>query len=139
MGLYRFILEDPTGAPLGEVMNAHDRVLAFSIAPMPTVSFRVRLDNKFADNLLNDDLLLAVYRGTTIIFHGIVVSAEETADESGNRQIQVNAAGALWRLTKRLIPASRTEAGYSFNGTVTSIIAAIVNDVNAESFSGVEG
>jgi hypothetical protein len=137
--VYRWLLEDPSGAKLGEIMNAHDRQLQLGISSIPTASFRVRLDNRFANSLLNDDLLLIVYRDVKIVFHGIVISAEETADEAGNRQIQANAAGVMWRLSKRLIPASRTEAGFSFSGTPGAVVAGIVTGTNQESFTGLDG
>lgn len=136
--VYRWLLEDPTGAVLGEIMDAHDRQLQVGISSIPTASFRVRLDNKFADSLLNDDLLLLIYRDDLVVFHGIIVSAEETADEAGNRQVQANAAGAMWRLTKRLIPASRTEAGYSGTNWPSILVDGIMDATNAESFSGID-
>lgn len=137
-GIWRFVLLDPAGKRLGEVTNAHDRTVSKTLSSIATASFRVRLDNVFSGALLNDDLLLLVYRNTELVFSGIIVSVEETADETGTRQLQVNAADAFWRLTKRLIPASRAEGGYSSTGSPAALVYALLDAVNAEVFSGVD-
>lgn len=135
---YTWLLGSPNGSVLGEIRNAYDRQVSVPVSSTPTASFRLRLDNQYANSVLNDDLLLFVLRDGLCIFAGIIVSAEETADEAGSRQVQVNAAGAFWRYGKRLIPSSRSDAGYSFSGNFIATINSLLDAVNTEAFGGVD-
>lgn len=113
---WRFILTDETGVVFGELTNARDRQITTSIHGIPSLSFTVRVEHALADMLLNEECRVKAYRGTSLQFHGPVVTAEEVGDSEA-QTIRVNAAGAWWYATKRFLPTTLTENGGSFTAT----------------------
>lgn len=137
---WQLVLADiATGTSLGEVTNAKDRSVSIQLNRMPTCAFTVRLDHPQAVRLLACDVLVKAYQDKTLRFIGPVVSVEESTKGEGGT-LRVNAAGALWRLTKRLV--GKTNVGYS-KGTAVSpvdrgaIAADILTTVNAEGDTGI--
>lgn len=137
---WEFVLADlATGTAIGEIVNASERELVLLLNRLPTATFQVRLSNPMSARLLNANVLLKVYQQRVLRFIGPVVSVEEAASGEGGT-LKVNAAGAFWRLTKRLI--GKNGAGYS-QGSAGSqvdrgqIAASILAAVNAEGDTGI--
>jgi hypothetical protein len=147
MSKWRFILTDMLGAVKGEVTNATERKLVLPHMRVPTATFTMPLWHDRANDVLNSDCLLKVYRqrssGTRdLVFHGPVISAEE-AGEGQQQTIAVTATGPFWRLAKRLIPASKIKATGVTYGTpavpidLGTIAHTVLADVNATHFTGI--
>lgn len=145
--MWQFILTDPVGSVHGEVTNASARKVTLPHLRVPSASFTIPIENALAPLALDTDCLLKAYRTDPITgqkdlaFHGPVVSAEEVA-ESGAETVAVTAAGPFWRLTKRLIPASKTTGGAQYGSDTLlidlgTIARAILFDVNSQ-FTGVD-
>jgi hypothetical protein len=135
------------GTSLGEVSNASDRQFYFGLNRIPTVNFRIRLDNPLADNLVEGKALIKVYdrsSGVPVIhFNGPVVSSEETGSDL-SATVAVSAAGPLWRLAYRLIgkTSGANATGYSYGSVLSQvdrgvIIRDIINTVNADFYTGI--
>lgn len=144
---WQFILSDLSGTVIGEVTQAASRKVSLPHMQVATASFVVPTWDTYADTVMNTDTLLKCYRidpvtlVKTLVFHGPVISAEESAEDS-SRTIAVNAADPMWRLSKRLIPGSllRSSVAYGTAGSpvdIGLIAHNILDDVNATSFTGV--
>src|SRR3954468_533794 len=135
MADWRFVLTDAAYRPVGEILNAAERKLAFPLNRLDTLSFRVRLDNPLADSLLSTAGYVKAYRDSTLRYFGPIISAEEAADTGGG-SIAVNSVGAGWILSKRL--AGKSATGTVFGATDRGlIIKALIDATNAESETGV--
>lgn len=108
---WKFVLRDLAATPLGELWNASERELALALNGLGTASFKIRNDAPLAETVLDGDALLSVYEGDELRFHGDLISAEEVV-ERNSQSIKVNAAGLLWRLSKRLV--GKADAGVTY-------------------------
>jgi hypothetical protein len=108
---WRFVLTDTNFTPVGEVLNASERSVTLGLNRIDAASFKIRLDNPLADPLRFLSGYLKAYRNGTLMFFGPLITAEETADDSG-AYVTVNAAGVGWVLTKRLAGKRQDTAGY---------------------------
>jgi hypothetical protein len=79
MATWKWVLWDVDGTALGEVNNAYECKLSKHLNGMGTTSFRIRLDNPLAVEIMNRDggVLCGVYRDSTLEFIGDLVTAEE--------------------------------------------------------------
>lgn len=138
---WQLVLADlQTGTHIGEITNAKERAITLQLNRMPTTAFVVRMSHPLAGRLLDCDVLVKAYQDKTLRFAGPVVSVEESTSGDTGPTLNVVAAGALWRLTKRLIGKNAT--GYS-NGTALApvdrgaIAADILTTVNTEGDTGI--
>lgn len=139
-----FIVTDLFGVPLGDAIKADSRTVTLPHLRTPSATFTIPLWDSLAPTLRNTDCLLKCYRtdpvlGTrTLAFNGPVVSVQGTA-QTGEQSLSVTAAGPFWRLTKRLIPASKQTTGYSYGSLLAladlgTIARSIIQDTNAAAF-----
>jgi hypothetical protein len=147
---WQFILSDLLGNTHGEVTDASERKVGLPHLRVPSASFKVPIYHYLAPYLLDTDCLLRCYRVDDVTgqrdlaFHGPVVSAEESAEESNASQsIAVTAAGPYWRLAKRLIPSSKLATGIQYGGEgaeldLGAIARTVLFDVNAAHFTGID-
>jgi hypothetical protein len=135
MADWTFVYTDRMGVPQGEILNASDRKVTKPLNSLDTASFKVRLDNPWADALSTCQGSVKGYRGDSLEFYGDIVSAEENIDDT-NGTLAVNLSCG-WNLTKRLVGKSKT--GLLF-GTLTrgQIVSILVNTVNLDDPTGVE-
>lgn len=144
---WSFIVTDLNGVVHGELARASARKVALPHKRVPSASCTVPLTDPLAPTLADTDCLLKCYRtdsntGTkTLAFHGPVVSVEENGSTEGH-SLAVTAAGPFWRLAKRLIPASKLQAGVQFGSAgSTQVLGQIAHDilsnVNGENFTGI--
>lgn len=142
-----FILTDLQGVVQGEVMNASDSSVTLPHLRVPSATLRIPLYHDLADFAVNNDSLLKVYHvdateARTLIFNGPVVTAEEVGANL-SQTIALTAAGPYWRLTKRLIPASKVKAGFA-QGTTSApvdvglIAHNILDNTNSDFYTGIE-
>jgi hypothetical protein len=122
--VWTFVLSDRAGNALGELRNATGRSLRFPLNRTPTFSFTVQTDNPFSSLFLTDDkVLVKAYddsSGTKVLrFYGPVVGHDKARNSQGGT-ISVTAAGAQWRLDRRLIGKSNT--GATFGTTALSLL-----------------
>lgn len=121
---WSFVLTDRAGNALGELRDATGRSLRFPLNRTPTFNFTVQTDNPFAGLFLTDDkVLVKAYDDSTgskvLRFFGPAVGHDKTrGSQSGS--IAVTAAGAQWRLDRRLIGKSNT--GATFGTTALSLV-----------------
>jgi hypothetical protein len=108
--VWRLVLADHGGTPLGEVTQATGRTLKFTLNRPPTVGFTCRVDDPLAQYLVLDDLtFVKAYMtvpnspaGPTLMFCGPIVNHDK-ARATGGGSVAVLASGPAWRLSKRLI------------------------------------
>ncbi len=146
---WQFVLTDLFGVVHGDVLNTvGDRKVQFPHMRIPTASFAIPLTNPYATTVMDTDCLLKCYRNDpttgarTLAFHGPIISAEEVGDET-TQSISVNAAGPMWRLTRRIIPRSKTLVPGTY-GTLSTpvdlggIAQLILTEVNEYDFTGIQ-
>lgn len=140
-----FILTDLSGNVLGEIMQGADRTVTLPLNRVPTASIRVPLWHYLAGYILDGNCLLKCYRrdqvtGTnTLVFHGPLITAEESGSSEG-QVISATATGPFWGLSKRFI--GTTVAGWSYATEASpadlGIIArAVLTTTNGEGYSGI--
>lgn len=146
---WQFLVTDLAGTPVGEVSNARERSVSLPHQRIPSASFTIPVWDTLADTLLATDTLLRCYRtdplyggAKTLAFHGPVVTAEEAVDGE-SKTLQVTASGPLWRLSKRIIPASLLSGSAVYGTDVAPVnlgaaAFTMLSDVNATSFTGIE-
>lgn len=145
---WQFLVTDLSGTPLGEASYATNRTVTLPHMRIPSASFSIPMWDPLGDILLTNDCLLRCYRtdptfgAKQLAFHGPVVTTEEAADGNSNT-IAVTAAGVLWRLGKRIVPASVTVGGASYGTDISPMdlgLAAhtMLADVNGPSYTGIE-
>lgn len=130
--MWQFVLTDNTFTPVGEVLNAKSRQVTLGLNKIDTMSFVVRLDNPLANELASCAGYVKAYRDGDIMFHGPLISAEETGDANGG-SIAINAAGIGWMLTKRLAGKSATGTVYSTPTDRAAIVADLISTADTES------
>jgi hypothetical protein len=146
--MWQFILTDLLGNVHGEVTNASARKVTLPHLRVPAASFTVPIENDLAPTVLDTDCLLKAYRidpvtaQKDLAFHGPVVSAEENSEATA-KTVAVVAAGPFWRLSKRLIPASKLKTGVSFGAAgalqdLGTIAQTVLSDVNGAHFTGID-
>jgi hypothetical protein len=108
MSQWAWVLTGNDFRPVGEVLNTYDLACAFPLSKLDTASFRVRVDNPLADQLLTCKGYLKGYRGGVLRYMGPVISAEENV-ERDNGSVAVNSVGAGWIFSKRF--AGKSAAG----------------------------
>ena len=128
---WRFVLTDAQHRPVGEILNAGDRQVALPLNKLDTLSFKVRGDNYLADELLSCEGFIKGYRNGLIVYHGPIISAEETGDANGV-SIAVNSAGAGWILTKRLAGKSSTGTVFSTPTDRAQIVKQLIQTADTE-------
>lgn len=145
--MWSFVLTTLSGQSLGEITNADDRKVSTPLNRTATASFKIPLDHRHADRIIEGDCLVKAYEnvGTRgepdkrLRFVGEIASAEEVAGPK-EATVAVVASDGLWRLQKRLI--GKSSAGYS-NGTAVApvdrgqIAKAMIDAANAEGDTGV--
>jgi hypothetical protein len=145
---WTFEVLDYAGVAKGEILNAHERVVAHSLNGPSTASFRIALDHPFANELIEGDRLIRAKRNGVTNFVGPVVSAEEGAAGEGGVIGVVCLDPFFDRLSARMIgksiAADGKGVGYA-QGTallpvVRGQIAKSIIDVTnaADGFTGVQ-
>lgn len=100
MANWRFILATRWHQNIGEILNASDRQVMLPLSGIKTLGFKVRLDNPLSDYMmLNEANYIKAYRGSTLMFHGPILTVEENGDAVG-ATLAVNAVGPEWFLWK---------------------------------------
>lgn len=93
-----------TGTPVGEVRNATDRQVSITFNKPSTASFTIRGDNPLVEALFGeDDCSLRVYQGTTLRFHGLVLSAEMSNEDGKFPTVKVTCVDPSWIWSKRIV------------------------------------
>ena len=122
--MWSFVLTDRQGNSLGELRNATGRSIRFPLNRTPTFNFAIQADNPFATSLVNlDKILVKAYDDSTgsktLRFYGPVVGRDKTRNASGG-VLPISAAGAQWRLDRRLI--GQNIVGATFGTTSLSLL-----------------
>jgi hypothetical protein len=128
--MWRFILTDKNFVPVGEVLNAYSRKVVLPLNKLATSSFRVRLDNPLADDLLNCKGYIKAYRAGELEFFGPVISAEEAAD-ANTQGVAVNCVDQGWIFQKRIVGKSTLGTAFT-NQDRATIVRDLIVAANAE-------
>jgi hypothetical protein len=132
---WTYILTDETYTPVAEIVNAYDRKVSIPLNRIDSASFRIRLDNPLAPNIMTASSYVKAYRDDLLTFFGPIVTAEETGAADG-ASIAVNCLGAGWAFTKRLV--GKSAAGTTFTTTDrATIVDTLLATANAENNTGV--
>lgn len=136
MSRWTWVLTGNDYRPVGEVLNAYDLNVAFPLSNLDTLSFRVRLDNPLADNLLSCRGYLKGYRDGTLLYYGPIISAQENVDRD-NGTVAVNSVGAGWIFNERY--AGKSAAGdVSTTATDRAVrFQQLLTTANTESNTGI--
>lgn len=102
MADWRFEVTDSNYVRVGELLNADERRVTLPLNKVDTASFKLRLDNPLADILMTGGAYVKGYRNNILRFYGPVVSAEESADNTG-QTIVVTAASPAWFFAHRWV------------------------------------
>jgi len=124
------LLTDLTGEPIGEVTNAYDRKVTFQRNRATTCSFRLRLDDPFADQVLDGQVLIKLYKDQTLRFVGDVVAASEKGADQDQR-VEVTCSDRFWALEHRLCGKSAAGLKYTApvdRGTVLRDVLLVTNN-----------
>lgn len=143
---WQFLLTDLNGNVHGEVTNASERKVVLPHLRVPSCSFKVPLWHPLAPKMMDEDCLVRAYRTDpvtaqkSLAFHGPVVSADENAEDG--QSVAVACAGPFWRLSKRLIPASKTKSGFAYGSEADprdlgEISRVIISDTNGTNYTGI--
>lgn len=133
---WSFVLTDLNYVPLGEILNAQNRVVSLSLNSYDTASLVVRLDNPLAPIMATVGGYLKAYRNGVLRFFGPIITAEETGDALG-ATVAVNCISPGWFLTKRLAGRSATGTVFSSATDRAQIIASLLATTNAENDTGI--
>lgn len=137
MASWAFVLTDRNFVPQGEILNANDRKVALPLSKLATASFKVRMDNPLADQLMTTQGYLKAYRKTAaapwaLKYMGPLISSEMSG-ERDKGSISVNSVGAAWVLGKRFAGKSATGTVFSTLTDRAQISKALIDTANAES------
>lgn len=122
--MWGFVLTDRFGNPLGELRNADERHLRFPLNRIPTLTFKVEVDNPASAWIaLADKTLIKSYddaSGAQVLrkLGPVAGFTKERTAEKGT--LDVLAAGIGWRLNKRLI--GKSAAGATFGTTALALL-----------------
>lgn len=144
---WSFVVTDLNGAVHGELLRASSRKVTLPHMRVPNASCSIQLEDPLAAILTTTDCLLKCYRTDnstglkTMPFIGPVVSAEEDASEQG-KTLAITAAGPFWRMSKRLVPASKLQSGVQFGAAGSTQVLGqiahdIITDVNGANYTGI--
>jgi hypothetical protein len=130
-----FVLTDLNHIPVGEILNASERSVQIGLNKIDTLSFNMRMDNALASYIASAEGLIKAYRNNVLMFHGDIISAQETGNAAG-ATVAVNAASAGWRLSKRL--AGKNAVGQGFTTTDRAqIVSTLINSADLEGETGI--
>lgn len=140
--MWNFVLGDLVdGAPIGELGNAFERKLRHAFnARLKTASTRIRLDNRYAADVMTGATLLKVYEDDDLRFVGVQQTAEEVAEGDG-ASIAASWADPYARLQARNL--GQSAAGY-VDGTAlapkdkTALVANMLDAANASAYTGID-
>jgi hypothetical protein len=128
---WTMVLTKLDGTEINEVRQATERKVVMSLNKPSTAAFTVRPDNPLLLPLFAEDTLLKVYEGTTLRFHGNVVSSEFATQEDGSQPtVKVNAADPAWKLSRRLLGLS--SGGTKYTGDKAKSTRKMIAEVNAQ-------
>lgn len=134
---WTMILTDLSGNEINEVRLATERKVIMSLNKPSTAAFSVRPDNPLLAPLFAEDTLLKVYQGSTIRFHGNVVSSELATQEDGSQpSVKVNAADPAWRLSRRIL--GQSSGGTKYTGDKAKSARKMIVDLNAVSNTSIK-
>lgn len=131
------------GDELGEVRklaNGTSRNLHLPLNGLPTADFVLRMDDPLASQITDrsGDVLLKIYRDSTLTFIGQATLVSEEGEEDGRHTLACNFAGPLWVLGKRLF--AKSVAGYETTGTAAqTLITNLIALTNEEHDTGIRG
>jgi hypothetical protein len=121
---WRLVVTDHTYVPQGEILNAYEKNITLPLNGLDLCSFRVRLDNPQADWLMSTEGYIKAYRNDVLRFFGPVVTAQETGG-ANDASVAVNAVGAGWIMTKRLVGKSAAGDVYISGGVQAPLDRAL--------------
>jgi len=127
---WAWVLTDLAGNALGEIQNATDRRMSLGLNRTASASCSIRLDNALTTKVFEDDRRIKVYNGSTLMFHGDVVSAELSGSGSEMPTVALNAANPAWKLSRRLINLSTGNKKYT--GDKAKSARKIINELNTD-------
>lgn len=140
---WSFVLTDLFGNQLGELNNANTRKVDLPHLGVPSASCVIPIDHPLATTVSDSDTLLKCYRidgptgARSLAFHGPVVTVEENGAE-GVQTMAITAAGPYWRLSRRIIPGSKTLTSIAYPSQDLGLTATqILADCNAADFTGI--
>lgn len=133
---WTMVLTKLDGTEINEVRLATERKIVMSLNKPSTAAFTVRPDNPLLEPLFAEDTLLKAYQGSTLRFHGNVVSSELTTQEDGSQpSVKVNAADPAWRLSRRVL--GQSSGGTKYTGDKAKSARKMINELNGVSNTGV--
>lgn len=132
---WSYILTDKDYEPIAEIVNASERKVSIPLNRLDSASFRIRLDNPLALNIMTAAGYVKAYRDDVLTFFGPIVTAEETGD-ANNASIVVNCMGAGWIFGRRLVGKSATGTLFTAIDRA-SIIGSLIATVNSENNTGI--
>lgn len=131
------LLTDLSGEPIGEIPNAYDRKISYRVNRAATASFRTRLDDPLADQLLEGKMLVKLYEDDELrLVADIVGSTEKGEDQDQRIDVAVGDPAAL-RFAKRLVGKSTAGMRYTSATDRGQMVKDGLDTINAERDTGV--
>jgi hypothetical protein len=147
--LWRMVLADLAGNPVGELFDVRDRRFSFMLNHPGTATFEVDLINPMAAELLTrKEGLILIYRGTTLRMVAELMTMEVagTGGEQNEHSISCTALETMWvRLQNRLVGKSNLGVntlgmnGADIDGNIDRglMVWKLLDTINAESPTGI--
>lgn len=118
--MWNFVLHTLTGDRIGELRNVSDRKVSLPLNRMATGGFTMKLENRYADRVMEQDCIVAAYEtvGMTdagspdrrLRLVGDIITCEEVVD-GPNGTVAVTLGDGMFRLLKRMV--GKALPGYS--------------------------
>lgn len=128
---WTFTLFNPAiGDVVGEIPNCVERRLTLPLSRPDSASFKIPLDNRFADRILECKDFVVVNDGRgECMFHGPIVTAEEVGEDE--QTVAVTVASPFWWLDRRLL--GRSTAGLEFSAaSAENVLTEILLEANID-------
>lgn len=124
------LVDMAANAPLGEIANCLERRVTFPLSRADSASFKVPVDNRFADRILETKDNVIVHDDLGVVrFNGPIVAAEETGED--DQLIAVTVGSPLWWAGLRI--TGRTRAGASYTETSgPGLIYSLIYEANSD-------
>lgn len=127
--MWQLVFTDNNFVPQGEILNAGSKAFTFGLKKLPVCSFQIRTDNAYASQLYKGQGFIKAYKNSVLEFFGPIVGREEVVDRN-NSSLVINAAGAAWFFTKRLVGKSRDGTRFTTLTDRALIAQRLIDEAN---------
>lgn len=134
---WRAVVTDSAYKPLDELAAPGGIAYARSINKLATVSFAIPFTAKYFQVMADLQAYIKLYRNTSLMFFGPLITSEETAERE-EQTMALTAADCGWILNKRLAGKSATGHQFTTATNVAAISKTLIDTANTEAETGIK-